>query len=176
MKSLIEYIQEKLGIIDIDSPIMEMSTIVKAIKWDKRFYRVAIHGPSSKDRPYPHIHIYDSKDTYPYKQFNFEISLVDILCYDEINLVYQQDKSNGIDRKNKTKCSWNGYRKIRDSFEDWLTDKPTRAGEFIDNLDVIIHDYNEEAPYGDNNPLLEYIKDQGKKVLPKYQKYFKLYK
>lgn len=172
MRSLIEYIQEKLGIIDPDMPIVEMSTVVKAIKWDKEYYRVALHGPATKDRPYPHVHIYLSKDSYPYKKFNFEISLVDLLCYDEINLICQQDKSKGIDKRNRSKCSWNGYRKIRDGFEDWLFDKPSRPGEFIDNLHVIIHDYNEEAPIGDDNPLMEYIKDQGKKILPKYLKYF----
>ena len=31
MKSLIEYIQEKLGIVDPDMPIMEMSTIDKKL-------------------------------------------------------------------------------------------------------------------------------------------------
>ncbi len=172
MKNILVYIQEKLGIIDPDMPIMEMSTIVKAVKWDKKFYRVALHGPAVGDRPYPHIHIYDSKDTYPYKKFNFEISLVDILCYDEINLICQQDKENGIDRRNRNKCSWVGYRKIRDSFEDWLFEKPIKVGNYKDNLEVIINDYNEESPLGDKNPLLECIKDHGKKVLPKYLKYF----
>ena len=43
-----------------------------------------------------------------------------------------------------------------------------------DNLDALIWSYNNEAPDSDDrNPLLDYIKDQGKKVLPKYQKYFK---
>lgn len=167
-----ERLQEHLDIIDKDVPINEMATIVKAINWGGHFYRVAIHGPNTADRPYPHIHIYDSRDTFPYKKFNFEISLIDILCYDEINLICQQDKSNKINRKNKAKCNWNGYRKIRDGFEDWLFDKPSRAGNFNDNLEAIIHNYNEEAPLGDEDSLLNYIKDQGKKVLPKYKKYF----
>ena len=71
MKNLFKFIQEKFSI-EPDMPVLEMSTIVKAIKWGNRFYRVAIHGPATNDRPYPHIHIYDSKDTFPYKNFNFE--------------------------------------------------------------------------------------------------------
>lgn len=176
MKSIIEYIQEKLGIVDISKPILEMSTICKYIKWGNYNYRIAIHGPSSKDRDYPHIHIYFSDDVYPYKKFNFEISLIDILCYDEINLICQQDKYNKINIKNRNKCSWSGYRKIRNGFEEWLFDKPTIPGDFIDNLDAIIYEYNNESPYNienkDENYLLEYIKDHGKKVLPQYLKYF----
>lgn len=174
MKSIIEYIQQKLGIVDISSPILEMSTICKYIKWGKYNYRIAIHGPSSKDRPYPHIHIYLANDTYPYKQFNFEVSLIDILCYDEFNLVCQQDKSKNLNIKNKSKCSWEGYRAVRDGFEQWLFSKSDMPGEFIDNLDALIWSYNNESPYNPDfdNPLHEYIKNQGKKVLPKYLKYF----
>lgn len=174
MKSILEYIQEKLGIIDPDMPVLEMATVEQAIKWGKENYRIALHGPSVGDRPYPHVHIYLSKDKFPWNQFNFEISLVDLLCYDEINLILQQDRKKNLNIKNRNKCSWEGYRKIRDGFEDWLFDKPTYPGDFIDNLDVLIHEYNKESPYrGKNyNSLLEYIKDQGKKVLPKYKKYF----
>ena len=175
MKSLIEYIQEKLGIIDPDMPIMEMSTIDKKAKLGKSFYRIALHGPAVGDRPYPHIHIYDPKDKFPYKNFNFEISLIDLLCYDELNLICQQDKQNDINIKNRKNCSWNGYRKMRDDFEDWLSEPCIGIpGNFKDNLDALIWSYNNEAPDNDDrNPLLDYIKDQGKKVLPKYQKYFK---
>lgn len=47
-------------------------------------------------------------------------------------------------------------------------------GEFIDNLDALIWSYNNESPYNPDfdNPLHEYIKNQGKKVLAKYLKYF----
>ena len=66
-------------------------------------------------------------------------------------------------------CLWN---KLRDSFEDWLYDTPSKPGEYIDNLHVIIHDYNEESPYGSENPLLDYIHNQGKVVMEKHMKYF----
>ena len=40
--------------------IPEMTTVAKNIRLDnRRQYKIAIHGPSTKDRDYPHIHIYD---------------------------------------------------------------------------------------------------------------------
>lgn len=170
MKNLKKIIQDKSTIVDMS--VLIISTIVKAIKWGDRLYRVAIHGPAAKDKPYPHIHIYDSKDIFPYKNFNFEISLVDILCDDEINLVCQQDRENHIDRRKRDLCDWTGYYKLRDSFEDWLYDTPSKPGEYIDNLHVIIHDYNEESPYGSENPLFDYIHNQGKVVMEKHMRYF----
>lgn len=151
-------------------PILEMATISKNAKLGKEQYRIAVHGPASKDRPYPHIHIYKANDEFPFTQFNFEISLIDLLCYDELNLVTMVDKSNGISIKNKNKCSWTGYRKLRDDFEDWLEAKSDRKGAFKNNLDAIIWNYDNEA-YEDN-ALLNYIQDRGKKVLPKYKEYF----
>lgn len=151
-------------------PILEMATISKNAKLGKEHYRIAVHGPASKDRPYPHIHIYKATDEFPFPNFNFEISLVDLLCYDELNLVTMVDKDNGISIKNKNKCSWTGYRKLRDDFEDWLEAKSDRKGDFKNNLDAIIWNYDNEA-YEDN-ALLNYIQDRGKKVLPKYKEYF----
>lgn len=173
MKNILVYIQEKLGILEPDIPVMEMSTIDKKASLGKSYYRIALHGPAVGDRSYPHIHIYDSKDVFPYKKFNFEVSLVDLLCYDELNLVCMQDKSTGINIKNKTKCSWNGYHKLRDDFEDWLVSPYTgMRGDFKDNLDAIIWTYNNESPDNGKNPLLEYIENQGKTVLDKYKSYF----
>ena len=45
--------------------------------------------------------------------------------------------------------------------------------EFYDELAEKENEYTDARDSDDINPLLEYIKDQGKKVLPKYQKYFK---
>lgn len=39
-----------------------MATIAKSVKLGKDSYRIAIHGVSSKDREYPHIHIYLAND------------------------------------------------------------------------------------------------------------------
>lgn len=151
-------------------PILEMSTISKSVRLGGKNYRIAIHGPAVGDRPYPHIHIYKANDRYPFKNFNFEISLIDLLCYDELNLVAMVDKDNGISIKNRNKCSWTNYRRLRDDFEDWLISKSDYIGDFQDNLDAIIWNYDNES-YEDN-ALINYIHDRGKKVLTKYQKYF----
>lgn len=71
---------------------------------------------------------------------------------------------------NKSKCSREGYSDILGNFEDWLTDKSDRPGEFKDNLDFLIWSYNDETLPG-TNALQKYIEEQGLKVLPKYQWY-----
>ena len=105
--------------------IFEMATITKDIKWGNEHFRVAVHGTAAGDRDVPHIHIYLSNDKKPYNKFNFEVSLVDILCYDEVNLIFQRDEKTGKRISNRNKCSWEGYKKIADGFEDWLEQKPT---------------------------------------------------
>ena len=54
------------------------------------------------------------------KKFNFEISLIDILCYDEINIIAQVDKDRNIKRMHRNKCSWEGYKKLYEGFENWI--------------------------------------------------------
>ena len=152
-----------------DGPILEMATISKSENWGSEHYRIAVHGPASGDRLVPHVHIYLTSDKKPYNQFNFEVSLIDILCYDEINLIYQRDTKNNILRSNRNKCSWEGYRKIKNGFEDWLFSKSSTPGDFKDNLDAIIYWWNEES---DTITLKEYINSKGLKILDKYLIYF----
>lgn len=169
MKDLSYMLKESLGFpcgIQID----EMAFATNDVKLGKQHYRVALHGVAAGDRPYPHIHIYLENDHYPWKKFNFEISLVDLICDDELNLVCQQDRANGIDRRNRKKCDWKGYRDLRDDFEDWLEDKCTKPGNFINNLHFLIYTYNEEN--NQKNSLQNYVKSQGKSILTKYKKYF----
>lgn len=83
-------------------------------KWGRKTYKIAVHGASSKDRPIPHIHIYLNNDINPYTKFNFEISLIDILCKDEINLIFQTDKKKNIDNRNRKQCTWTGYSEIKE--------------------------------------------------------------
>ena len=165
MKSLKEFIYLYIW---GDEPIVEMATIGYNLKFGKDRFKVAIHGPSSGDRENPHIHIYLDNDKMPYNRFNFEISLVDILCYDEINLIYQRDVRNGIKRTNRNKCSWNGYFKLKEDFENWLFSKSCKRGDFLNNLDAIIYFYNEEHH---NKTLWDYIEERGLKVLDKYLQY-----
>lgn len=166
---LLEYIKYYLR----EEQIEEMATIARGISLDKnRLYKIAIHGPSSKDREYPHIHIYDAKDT-SLKQFNFEISIVDILCSDELVLITQVDKSRRLHKMNRNSCSWEGYRKLKVAFEDWLySSEVTFPGEFKDNLDAILWSYVNESPCNTMNSLLDYISSRGKKILPKFKEYF----
>lgn len=136
-----------------------MATIDKTVKVYKDTYRIALHGQAVGDRPYPHFHIYLANDIFPYNRFNIEISLIDLLCYDELNI------------KNRNRCSWSGYKKLHDRIEDWLEEPCTGLpGNFQNNLEALIWSYDNES--NDGNSLLEYINDHGKKVLPKYEKYF----
>lgn len=87
--------------------LLEMATFGR-LSDGKRQYKIAIHGPATNDIPMPHIHIYLNNDIFPYSQFNFEISLVDIVCFDKITLIAQTDRDNNIKRTNKDECSWEG--------------------------------------------------------------------
>ena len=169
MKNIVYFLKESLGF-DCGIQINEMAFATNDVKLGKDNYRIALHGVAAGDRPYPHIHIYLKNDHYPWKKFNFEISLVDLLCNDELNLVCQQDRANGIDRRNRKKCNWDGYRNLRNDFEDWLEKPCKKAGIFKDNLDFLIYTYNDEN--NEKDSLQNYIKNHGKKILPKYLKYF----
>ena len=85
-----------------------------------------------------------------------------------------RDKSKHIDIKNRNKCSWDGYVRLRDDFEDWLFSEDVEIrGGFKDNLDAIIYWYNQESGGTRNsNPLLEYIKSKGMKIQNKFINYF----
>ena len=165
MKSLKEFIYSCIW---GNEPIVEMTTIGYNLKFGKDIFKVAIHGPSSSERENPHIHVYLENDVMPFNKFNFEISLADILCFDEINLVYQRDARNGIRRKNRNKCSWDGYSKLKEDFEDWLFSKSSKRGDFKDNLDAIIYFYNEENHH---KTLWDYIEEHGLQILDKFKHY-----
>lgn len=103
--------------------------------------------------------------------FNFEISLINILCKDEVNLIKQEDyrRSKKIVKKNRNNCSWKGYQDIKDGFEEWLFDWCEIPGDFIDNLDACVYWYNRESFEG--KTIKDYFKDRELKILPKYRKY-----
>ena len=153
--------------------VVEMASIGYPVL-NKTNHYIAVHGTKAGDRQRPHVHIYLSDDKRPFSKFNFEIALDEILCYDEINLIRMKDQSKHIDRKNRNICSWNGYHKLYDDFDDWLFSNDVDVrGEFIDNLDAIIYFYNfESGGLKNSNQLLDYIKDHGMKILDKHKKYF----
>lgn len=169
MKDLIYTIRESLGL-PCGIQINEMAFATNDVKLGKNSYRVALHGVAAGDRLYPHIHIYLKNDHYPWKKFNFEISLIDIICHNEINLVCQIDRARGINRKNRNQCSWTGYVDFKYDFEGWLYSECNKPGNFIDNLDFLIYTYNEEN--NEKDSLQNYIKDHGLTILPEFKKYF----
>lgn len=173
MKTLQEYIKESYEPFDASwDYVVEMATIGTPFL-DKKERLIMVHGINSGDRIRPHVHICLNDDKRPFNKFNFEIALDEILCYDEINLIRMTDQSKHIDRKNRDSCSWDGYNKLKNDFEDWLYAKSNKRGNFIDNLDALIYFYNEESTTSHyKNPLLQYIKDHGLTVLNKYKKYF----
>lgn len=157
--------------------LLEMATFGR-INDGKELYKIAIHGPASKDRPMPHIHIYLNKDVFPYPLFNFEVSLVDLVCKDEINLVAQLDKENNIKRTNRSECSWQGYRELYKRFQEFLRQKPMKKGYknvAQNNLQVAIMEWDTENNDNmeDNESLMKkFIESRGFKILPKYLPYF----
>ena len=169
VKDLIYFLKESLGL-SCGIQINEVAFATNEVKFGKNLYRVALHGVAAGNRSYPHIHIYLKNDHYPWKKFNFEINLVDLLCEDEINLVCQQDKSKGVDRRNRSKYSWMGYNDIKNDFEDWLEEPCKKPGNFKDSLDFLIYTYNEEN--NEKDSLQNYIRNHGKKILPKCLEYF----
>lgn len=169
MKTLRDFIKEKERKKYYEENVLEMAVISRK-SLTKNKYKVVIHGTDSGDRPNPHIHIYLDDDVRPFSKFNFEISLCDILCYDEINLIRMKDKKKDLDIRNRDKCSWDNYHKLHDEFEDWLFSKPDNIGQFKDNLDAIVWYYNRESQQS-NNYIRDYIENYGLEVLPKYKSY-----
>lgn len=171
MKTINKYISESFN--DEWDYVVEMASIGYPVL-NKTEHYIALHGTNAGDRPRPHIHIYLSNDTRPFNKFNFEIALDEILCYDEINLIRMKDESKHLDITNRSKCSWNNYSKLEQDFEDWLYSNDVELrGEFIDNIDACIYSYNQESGGMKNkNPLLEYMKEHGFKIMNKFKKYF----
>ena len=157
--------------------LLEMATFGR-INDGKDMYKIVIHGPASNDRPMPHIHIYLNNDAFPYSQFNFEVSLVDLVCKDEINLIAQIDRKNNIKRTNRSECSWEGYRDLYKTFQSFLRQQPMKKGYrniAQNNLQVAIMEWDNENNDNmeDNESLMKnFIESKGLKILPKYLPYF----
>jgi len=162
-------------------PLLEMVTF-GVERWGHTFYKIAVHGASTTDRPIPHFHIYLNNDANPYSQFNFEISLIDILCQGEINLIFQQDRANHVNNRNREECSWTGYREIKEGIKDFLFSpcQTNRFGNFSDNLERGIFEWNRESDYVKTinqgiNVLREYFQEHNLTPLPQYEKYLEDY-
>ena len=117
MKIIKEYINEQFN--PEWDYVIEMASIGYPVLNKQKHY-IALHGAHAGDRKRPHVHIYLENDIRPFSKFNFEIALDEILCYDEINLIRMVDSKKHIDIRNRNKCSWEGYNKLKNDFEDWL--------------------------------------------------------
>lgn len=186
MQNLVDYIQERINNIHLSDfiskiyiptrkVVLEMGQLSSNLRLGNKLYDISLHGPNSGDRPHPHIHIYKPKLN---KSFDFEISLVDLLCNDELNLISMKDKDNNINRRNRNICSWEGYRKMKNDFEEWLESTEVDIiGDFKNNIEAAIYTYNREAGMNARdinkfNPFLEYIISQGKKIHDNYKELF----
>lgn len=168
MKTLREYVNNILW--GNEPMIVEMATLGRPTFNNAR-YHIAIHGTLAGDRETPHIHIYLNDDVRPYNKFNFEVSIVDVLCKDEINLIKMRDEKRNVRHNNRRQCSWAGYYKLRNDFEDWLFGKPTSPGNFKDNLEACVYWYNHEGDPKSDNAVRDYINSHGLTVLQKYKEY-----
>lgn len=156
------------------SVLSEMATFGSE-RWGNRQYKIAIHGVNSGDRPTPHIHIYYNQERNTRNPvFNFEISLLDILERNELNLIYQKDKSQNIKRTNRSECNWTGYKDIFDGLLSFLTStsKCPIFGKQTSNLGRAIYEWNKETNYDATENkgvnVLGRLIDKSK-VLPEYQ-------
>lgn len=141
-------------------------------------YRLATQGDIDKIHM-PCFHIYkEDEDDYAHPEFDFAVSLVDILSKDEFNLIWQQDNESGIKRTDKTECSWTGYENLLNMIKDYLssTPKSNKRWGFNDNLDRAIYAWNNETCVDFEekgiNPLKEYCKSHNIIIQEKYQPYF----
>lgn len=173
---LTEILSETVNTSEHSQLISEMATFGSA-KWGKNTYKVAIHGLSSGDRSVPHIHVYlqNERNTRA-PMFNFEVSLLDILQKDEINLIYQKDARHNLQITNRRECSWTGYADIYNGLKLFLSeDSDTPVfGLPTSNLGRAIYEWNKETNYDETinkrvNILGHMFADNSMPVHPKYQ-------
>ena len=159
-----------------DHPLTLCATF-GAEQWGENHYRIAIHGLTADDRNVPHIHVYRQKERNTCSPvFNFEISLLDILTKDEINLIYQKDLEKNIQFTNRRDCSWTGYAEILKGMKNFLQkENPVPVfGKNVTNLERCIYEWNKETDYSAAvnshiNVFRNYIEEHDIDVLPKYQ-------
>lgn len=153
---------------------------VGSLESEGRLYRIAVHGISLNDFEEPHFHIYlDTEEgrNYLNPPFNFEISLRDLLSKDELYLLLQIDKERDV-RHIMDGCSWECYEDLRIKLRNFFNNRQNskRMSCFRDNLDFMIHTWNEQHDFMYEqkgiNPLKEYFTNHNIPILDKYKIYF----
>ena len=178
LKKIIKYPLEKTLYSAYNRIHLFEITTIGVQKWRKDTYSIQIHGASTADKPVPHIHIYKYNDNTK-KQFNFEISIIDLVSKDQITLLRQLDREKNINLKNRDKCSWRGYNDIYNGLRSYLFGEVQSIpykGICVDNIDAAIYAWNQETDMlktnDGGNPMKEWLDAQGIQILPEYQKYF----
>lgn len=145
------------------------------IKCSGKRFELATQGDIDKIRE-PNFHIYKEDDDYAHPDFDFAVSLIDIISKDEINLIWQQDKEKEIKRTDKKDCSWTGYEDLLTVVTDYLSWTPkSNRWIFNDNIDRVIYAWNKEScddfKEKGMNPLKEYCEFHKISILEKYKPY-----
>lgn len=160
--------------------LCEMATVGTPTIDNERF-KIVIRGSANNDRETPHVHIYLRNDVPAGRTFNFEVSLIDILTKNQINLVKQLDfrhRNHRIDKRNREECSWDNYTGLLQGFYEFLRAAP--VGKYKrsypnaqTNLELMTHIWNAESNDDTvDDPLGKYLQERNLVVLPEYRKYF----
>lgn len=168
IRNIPHYASMKRSMKNLDE--LSSATIGKP-RWGEVDYRIAVHGSVSQVEDSPCVHIYLLSDI-SHDKFDFVVSMVDILCKDEVNLIRQTDEAKNVIRANENECSWEGYESIYEGLMTFLSDKSTiRPYASCENgLHASIAAYNAESN-SRGNALKEYLDGRDLSILPQYAKY-----
>lgn len=140
------------GFMSIEN-MLEMVTI-GVEKWGDATYKIAVLSDEST----PLIHVYRNGE----EEFDLGVSLIDILCKDEINIVCLFGNETDYDD-------------IITGLRNFLF-RPCVNKLFADNLERVIYDWNRETDFvkaerEGKNVLAQYLTQNNFTPLPKYKKY-----
>lgn len=142
--------------------------------------RTYIRGSEFENGREPHFHLTlaDRGD----QDFKFEISLIDILAKDEVNLVAMRDSrdpEHEIVHQLKDECSWEGYEDLRGGIRAYLAEDETDPMRFIRKGDTHLHsivrawDWENHCDHILGYVLDDYLRQNDIRVLPKYAQIMK---
>jgi len=142
--------------------------------------RTFIRGPEYDDGREPHFHI--TFANHEGDDFRFEISLIDILAKDELNLVAMRDSRDPegeIVHLIKDECSWKGYEDLREGVRAYLAEEETDSMRFLRKGDTHLHSIVRAWDWENHDEgicgyvLDDYLRQNGISVLPKYAQLMK---
>jgi len=152
-----------------DNHITDMAKV--GVVYDKKIgYIIAIWGHLSDDRITPHIHIWRANDAKnDYKNFNLDVSLVDILVNKKLVLLSKKDTKRNVDEIGRTE-DWAPFDSIKNVFWEKLEENEYSL------LEAIIDTWNKERDFiktdRGGNPLLDWLNKRGLQVHMDFQPLF----